>query len=116
MSDTATRPTSPTPATRPGRSTRSLRVTVYGGMLVFLLGGVAAAFWPFYAAKRQLQAFCKDQLAGTPLDQVQAQATARAYVLTPAASGAVLVDDPLGFGRRQCLLALDAQGRVLPPQ
>jgi hypothetical protein len=94
------------------RSTRPLRISVYGGMAVLMLGGVAAAFWPFFAANRQLQAFCTDQVAGTPLAQVQAQAAERGYVVAAPASGAVLVDDPLGFGRRQCTLALDPQGRV----
>ena len=97
------------------RSTPTLRVTVFGGMAVLMLGGVALAFWPFHAANRQLQAFCSAQVAGTPRAQVQAQAADRGYVLAAAASGAVLVDDPLGFGRRQCRLALDAQDRVAAP-
>lgn len=96
-------------------STRSLR-TVYGGMAVLLLIGVAAGFWPLLAAQRQVQAFCDAQTAGTPLAQVQAEATARAYVLAMADPGTLVVDDPTGFGRRQCTLALDAQGRVAPPR
>jgi hypothetical protein len=95
------------------QSTRTLRFSVYGGMAAFMLGGVLLAFWPFVAANRQLQAFCSAQAAGTALAQVQAQALERGYVVAAAASGAVLVDDPLGFGRRQCTLALDARGRVL---
>lgn len=97
-------------------STRRLRTTVYAGMAVLLLGGVAVGFWPFVAASRQLQAFCDAQAAGTPLAQVQAEAAARGYVLAPAASGTVVVDDPPGFGRRQCTLALDAQGQVAAPR
>jgi hypothetical protein len=96
-------------------STRALRITVFGGMAVFMLGGVLLSFWPFFAATRQLQAFCSAQVAGTPKAQVQALAAARGYVAADAAPGALLVDDPRGFGRRQCLLALDAQGRVAAP-
>ena len=95
-------------------STPTLRWSVFGGMTATLLGGVALAFWPFFSADRQLQAFCAAQAAGTPLAQVQTQAAAQGYVVAAAASGAVLVDDPGGFGRRQCMLALDAQGRVAP--
>lgn len=94
-------------------STRRLR-TVYGVIAVLLLGGVAAGFWPLLAANRQVQAFCDAQAAGAPLAQVQAGATARGYVLAAAASGTAVVDDPTGFGRRQCTLALDGQGRVAP--
>ncbi|MES2715708.1 MAG: hypothetical protein V4795_08085 [Pseudomonadota bacterium] len=96
-------------------STRRLRLTVFGGMLALMLGGVLLAFWPFIAANRNLQAFCTGQPPGTALQQVQASALERGYVLATVAPGVVLVDDPLGFGRRQCRLALDAQGRVLPP-
>ncbi len=96
-------------------STPRLRISVFGGMALFMLGGVVLAFWPFFSANRQLQVFCSDQTAGTTLAQVQAQAAERGYLLAPAASGVVLVDDPQGFGRRQCMLALDAQGRVLRP-
>jgi hypothetical protein len=98
------------------QSTPTLRWSVFGGMAATLLGGVALAFWPFFSADRQLQAFCAAQAAGTPLAQVQAQAAAQGYVVATATAGAVLVDDPGGFGRRQCTLALDAQGRVAPPR
>ena len=91
------------------------RLPVYGGMAALLLVGMVAGFWPLMAANRQMQAFCAAQVAGTPVAQVQAQALAQGYALAAAASGALRVDDPLGFGRRQCRLALDAQGRVLAP-
>ncbi len=98
------------------QSTSKLRWSVFGGMTATMLGGVALAFWPFFSADRQLQAFCAAQAAGTPLARVQAQAAAHGYAVAAAASGAVVVDDPAGFGRRQCTLALDAQGLVAPPR
>jgi hypothetical protein len=98
------------------QSTPTLRWSVFGGMAAVLLGGVALAFWPFFMASRQMDAFCSAQVAGTPLDQVQTQAAALGYGVAPAASGAVLVDDPDSFGRRQCTLALDGQGRVAAPR
>lgn len=85
-------------------------------MAVLLLAGVAAGFWPLLAANRQVQAFCAAQAPGTPLAQVQAEAAARGHVLAAAASGTVVVDDPAGFGRRQCTLALDAQGLTAAPR
>ncbi len=96
-------------------SNRTFRITVFGGMAVLMLAGVLLSFWPFIAASRQLQAFCSAQLAGTPKAQVQTQAQARGYVAADTAPGLLLVDDPRGFGRRQCRLALDAQGRVAAP-
>lgn len=97
------------------RSTSKLRFSVFGGMAVLMLGGMVAGFWPLISANRQMQAFCAAQSAGTPLAQAQAQAEALGYVLASAASGVALVDDPMGFGRRQCSLALDAQNRVRAP-
>lgn len=97
-------------------STPTLRWSVFGGMTAVMLGGVALAFWPFYSATRQFEAFCSAQVTGTPLAQVQAQAAAQGYGVAAAASGTVLVDDPAGFGRRQCTLALDAQGQVAAPR
>jgi hypothetical protein len=98
------------------RSTPTLRFSVFGGMTAVMLGGVALAFWPFHAANRAMEDFCAAQVPGTPAAQVQAQAEARSYLVAAPASSALLVDDPLGFGRRQCMLALDAQGRVAPPR
>ena len=83
------------------QSTPTLRWSVFGGMAVTMLGGVALAFWPFYSASRQMDAFCSAQVAGTPLAQVQAQAAAQGYAVAAASSTAV-VDDSAGFGRRQC--------------
>ena len=97
------------------QSTPTLRWSVFGGMGAVMLGGVALAFWPFYSASRQMDAFCSAQVAGSPLAQVQAQAAAQGYAVA-AASGTAVVDDPAGFGRRQCTLALDAAGRVAAPR
>jgi hypothetical protein len=97
-------------------SNRNWRNTAIVGMAVLLLGGVAAGFWPLYAANRQVHAFCDAQAVGTALAQVQAAAAASGYVVAPAASGTVVVDDPPGYGSRQCTLALDAQGRVALPR
>ena len=97
------------------RSTRLLRFSVFGGMTVTMLIGMVAGFWPLIAANRQMAAFCAAQAVGTPLARLQAQAAERGYAVVQTAPGAVQVDDPAGFGRRQCQLPLDGQGRVSGP-
>jgi citrate lyase beta subunit len=67
------------------------------------------------AADRALQAFCRDQADGTPLTAVRARAEARGYDTAPVDSTTLRIDDPAGFGRRQCELALDGQARVRQP-
>jgi len=97
-------------------STPLLRWSVFGGMAASMAGGLLLAFWPFMSADRQLQAFCRAQAAGTPQARVQALAEEQGYQLLVAPAGSLVVDDPGGFGRRQCTLALDAQGRVAAPR
>ena len=99
------------------QSTPTLRWMVFGGMGASLLVGLLLAFWPMFSADRALQAVCRETAPGTLLADLQARALAEGYTATPegAPPTGVLVDDPAGFGRRQCRLALDAQGRVTGP-
>lgn len=97
------------------QSTPTLRWSVYGGMTATMLGGVALAFWPMISADRALQAFCHDQPGGTPMADVQARAQALGYTATPVDTRTLRIDDPAGFGRRQCDLALDGQAQISRP-
>jgi len=97
------------------QSTPTLRWSVFGGMTASLLGGLLLAFWPMVSADRALQAFCRDQVPGTPLAAVQARAQAAGYDVAATDATTLHIDDPAGFGRRQCDLALDAQQRVTGP-
>lgn len=113
---TGTPPSPQAPAAAPAapavRTSRTLRWSVFGGMGASLLGGLLLAFGPMVLADRALQSFCRAQVPGTALATVQAAAQPAGYSAEPVAPDRLLVDDPAGFGRRQCLLALDAQGRV----
>lgn len=94
------------------QSTPTLRWWVFGGMTASLLGGLALAFWPMVAADRALQAFCHDQTTGTPLATVRECAAALGYTAAPVDDTTLRIEDPSGFGRRQCDLALDSQTRI----
>jgi hypothetical protein len=98
------------------QSTPALRWSVFGGMAATMLGGVALAFWPMVSADRALQTFCHDQAVGTPMADVQARAQALGYTATPVDTRTLRIDDPAGFGRRQCDLALDSQARIGGPK
>jgi hypothetical protein len=97
------------------QSTPALRWTVFGGMAGTLLLGIAVAFTPMFLADRALQGFCRDQAPGTPAAEVQARAAGQGYTAETVGTATLRIDDPAGFGRRQCDLALDAQARVAPP-
>lgn len=97
----------------PGTDHRRWRLPLWAGTATLLLAGMVAGFWPLIAAQRHMQAFCAAQAAGSSPAQVQARAAEQGYVLLHTEQASLLVDDPAGFGRRQCRLALDAQGRVL---
>lgn len=97
------------------QSTPSLRWSVFGGMVATMLGGLLLAFWPMAAADRELQAFCAAQAPGTPQITVQAAAEQLGYDRLVAPADRLVIDDPGGFGRRRCTLALDNQGRVTGP-
>jgi hypothetical protein len=92
-----------------------LRWSVFGGMAASLLIGLALAFWPMAVADRALQAFCHDQADGTPMPAVRARAHALGYDAALVDNTTLRIDDPAGFGRRQCTLALDSQARVRQP-
>lgn len=97
------------------QSTPALRWSVFGGMTATMLGGVALAFWPMVSADRALQAFCRDQAPGTPIADVRERAQALGYTAEPVDTTTLRIDDPAGFGRRRCDLALDSQSRVSGP-
>lgn len=94
---------------------RPLRRLIFGPMALLMAAGVALAFWPFYSADKALNDFCAAQATGTPANTLRQQAAAQGYTVTEPAKGTLLVDDPGGFGRRQCTLRLDAQQRIAPP-
>lgn len=97
------------------QSTPTLRWSVFGGMAGTLLLGLAVAFTPMFLADRAVQGFCRDQAPGTPAATVQARAQQQGYTAVAVDAATLQVDDPAGFGRRQCDLALDPQGRVTGP-
>lgn len=94
---------------------RPNRRLIFGPMVLLMAGGVVAAFLPFFLADRALHQFCAAQVAGTPVNTLLQQAAAQGYVVYEPAKGTLLVDDPGGFGRRQCTLHLTAQQRIAPP-
>jgi hypothetical protein len=91
----------------------SVRTWLYMGMAVVLVAGNLYAFWPFFAADKQMQAFCAGVPAGTSFIEFQKRVVAEGYTLTLAPGAPARVDDPRSLGRRYCELPVDATGAVV---
>lgn len=82
---------------------------VIGGMM---LVGVLYAFWPAVAARKGLETFCQQLVAGASLAEVQAQAEARSYDVSALIDGRAQIDDARSFRRPTCDLQFGANGLV----
>jgi len=85
---------------------------MYIALAVILVAGNLYAFWPFFAADKEMQAFCAGVPAGTPFVDLQKRVVAAGYELTLAPGAPARVDDPRSLGRRFCELPVDAAGAV----
>lgn len=90
----------------------SVRTWIYMGLGAVLVIGNLFAFWPFFAAEKQMQAFCAGIPPGTPLADVKSRAAAEGYEVTRAADGPARVEDPRSLGRRYCDLPVNGAGVV----
>lgn len=93
-------------------ATFSVRTWMYLALAVVLVAGNLYAFWPFFAADKEMQAFCADVPAGTPFSDLQKRVVAAGYELTLAPGAPARIDDPRSLGRRFCELPVDAAGAV----
>jgi hypothetical protein len=82
------------------------------GLAVLLLSGTLVSFYPFYAATREMRAFCAALPTGASYAQVQARAAEAGYAITPLADGRATIEDPPSYGRRACEVAFGPQGLV----
>ncbi len=80
--------------------------------LLLFLAGTALAFWPYVSASNDMRSFCKGLAVGISKAEVQALAAAQAYEVVEPGSGALVVHDARSFGRLQCKLRFDAEGRL----
>jgi hypothetical protein len=94
----------------------SYQKLVFITMGVAMLGGVAVAFWPFVRAAWEIDRFCSQMPAGTPLAGVQARVEEAGYELSAPVEGSARVNDPISGGRRSCELHFDAQVRTTTPR
>ncbi len=92
--DPTPRPTSPQLFGLTDAQRRSIRLWVFGGMALLMLGGVAMGFLPYYAVSRDMQSFCGSLAVGSTVTEAQTQATARGYDVVPAGDGRVLLKVP----------------------
>jgi hypothetical protein len=91
----------------------SLHTWLYIGLAIVLVAGNLYAFWPFFAADKEIQAFCARVPAGTPFVELQKRVVAEGYALTLAPGAPARVEDPRSLGRIHCELPVDATGVVV---
>jgi hypothetical protein len=115
--DTTPKPASPLLFGLNDAQRRSIRLWVFGGMALLMLGGVAVGFVPYYAASREMQSFCGSLAVGSPLAGAQTQATARGYSVVPGGVGRVLLKvpelAPQVPSKRGCELRVGPTGMLL---
>lgn len=93
-------------------ATPSVRTWMYISLAVVLVAGNLYAFWPFFAADKEMEAFCAGIPTGTPFAELQRRALAAGYEVTLTSGAPARVDDPRALGRRHCELPVDAAGAV----
>ncbi len=94
-------------------ATPSVRTWMYISLAVVLVAGNLYAFWPFFAADKDMQAFCAGVPAGTSFTELTRRATAAGYGVTLTPGALALVEDPRAPGRFHCELPVDAAGAVV---
>jgi hypothetical protein len=94
----------------PAKTTPPSRLWLRWGLGLIFLAGTALAFWPFYAASREVQRLCDSLAPGMSVTDAREKVEALGYVLEALPDGKAAIHDPGNWENMSCKLRFGEQG------